>query len=689
MTKAVPATQANAAHARFRIVPVVMLLLVATTVASYLNSLDGPFIFDDISAIYENPTIRDLSRIGDILRPPSDSGVTVNGRPLVNLSLALNYAADGNAVRGYHLVNAGIHLLAALTVFGLVRRLIAQRLRTLPDERSTVFAAAAFAAVWALHPLQTQSVTYVIQRAEALVGLFYLLTLYGFVRSQAGGASRGWTVATVVSCLLGVASKEVIVSAPIVVLLCDRTFFSGTFAAAWRRNRWLYLALFATWVPLAWQIHSAGGRGGTVGFGIGGVTWWMYLLTQADALTHYLITAIWPARLVFDYGTGVAKEVSAVLPQLALITGLLAGTIFTLVRAPLVGFLAAAFFLILAPSSSFVPIVTESMAEHRMYLPLTSVTGLVGLTLHTLVGRRAILALLAAALALGLLTIRRNRDYRDDYEIWHSSVTNYPASARSHNNFGEALARMRRYEQATVHYREAVRLLPNYRDALCNLGAVLHRIGQREEGMAILNRLVSRFPDVHEILSAYGGACYREGRFDEARRYFERAVALGPNNAEACNNLAVMLNNEGKPHDAMRLLNQALRVRPTYTDALYNYAISLSQLGDFEGSLAKLRQTLSIDPGYPEANNNLGAILVQQGHREEATRCFERAVLEKPDYPDALSNLGVMRLEAGQAADAVRLLERALALQPQHASAPANLEHARRVLRGEAPVPKP
>jgi tetratricopeptide (TPR) repeat protein len=684
MPKAAPEASPPAAHPHPLLVPAVVLLLIAATVASYLNSLNGPFIFDDVSAIYENPTIRDLGRIGDILNPPNNSGVTVNGRPLVNLTLAINYAAGGTAVFGYHVVNVGIHTLAALAMFGVVRRLHAQWRGRAIDSPEGLFVAAVLSTLWTLHPLQTQSVTYVIQRAEALVGLFYLTTLYAFIRSQTGTQRGLWSVATVVSCLLGVASKEVIVSAPITILLCDRAFFSGTFAAAWRRNRYLHLALFACWLPLAWQIHAAGGRGGTVGFGIGGVTSWIYLCTQADALTRYFATALWPARLVFDYGTGVAPGLSTVLPQALLVVGLLCATLFALVRTPRLGFLAASFFLILAPSSSFVPIVTESMAEHRMYLPLGAVLALMALAAFHLVGRRALYLGLAAAIAFGILTLRRNRDYRGDLEIWRSAVANYPSSARAHNNLGEALSRDRRFPEAMTHYREAVRLLPNYRDALCNLGAVMHRLGQRTEGMAILSQLVRRFPDTHEILSAYGGALYREGQRAEARRYFERAVALGPDNSEASNNLAVMLNDEGRPREALALLERALRVRPTYTDALYNAAISLTQLGDTDGAINRLRQVLAADPGYPEANNNLGAILVQQGQRDEATRRFERAVQEKPTYADALNNLAVMRLESGRSAEAVELFERALALQPNYPSARANLEVARQKLGGEA-----
>jgi hypothetical protein len=236
--------------------------------------------------------------------------------------------------------------------------------------------ALAAALIWTIHPLQTESVTYIVQRAESIMGLFYLLTLYCVIRGAGSARPMAWYVLAVLACLLGMASKEVMATAPLVVLLYDRTFLSGTFQGALRRRWPLYVALTCTWGLLAYLVAGSTDRGGSAGFGLS-VTVWQYALTQLGVITHYLGLAFWPAGLVFDYGWPIASSVGQILPGAIVISLLLAGTIWALIRYPAAGFLGACFFLILAPTSSFVP-VTDAAFEHRMYLPLAAVTSFAG-----------------------------------------------------------------------------------------------------------------------------------------------------------------------------------------------------------------------------------------------------------------------------------------------------------------------
>ncbi len=273
-------------------------LLATVIVVAYSNSFSGPFVYDDVNSIAQgNPTLFHLWPIWPVLNPPD--GLTVSGRPLLNLSFAVNYALGGTKVWGYHALNLVIHVLAGLTLFGLVRRtLLLPRLRGQFGATALPLALVA-AALWALHPLQTEAVTYVVQRAESMMGLFYLLTMYAFVRGLESPAPARWYAASIGSCLLGMASKEVMVSAPVMVLLFDRTFGSGSFREAFRQRRRFYLALAATWLWLGCLVMSTGGnRSGSVGFNVG-VSWWAYILTQFVAVTRYLRLSFWPHPLVF------------------------------------------------------------------------------------------------------------------------------------------------------------------------------------------------------------------------------------------------------------------------------------------------------------------------------------------------------------------------------------------------------
>jgi len=177
------ATGAPGATAGWRVLTVAAVLILAA-LGAYWNSFNVPFLLDDALAIDDNLSIRHLGRIGDVLSPTTTAPTAA--RPLLNLSLALNFAGDDVSVRGYHVVNWLIHVCAGLALLGIVRRtLLLPSLRPRYGEAALPLAASA-ALLWTLHPLQTESVTYISQRAESLMGLFYLLTLYGFIGGSIG-----------------------------------------------------------------------------------------------------------------------------------------------------------------------------------------------------------------------------------------------------------------------------------------------------------------------------------------------------------------------------------------------------------------------------------------------------------------------------------------------------------------------
>jgi len=478
-------------------------VLVAATLAAWSNSLGGPFVFDDIRSIVDNPTLRSVATA---FSPPG-GGLTVTGRPLVNASLALNHAVGGTAVWGYHAVNLLIHALASLTFFGLVRltlsRVEGRTLSTLNSQLSTAVAFTA-ALLWALHPLQTESVTYVVQRAESLCGLFFLLTLYGFARgaqchplddtqkftsdgdqrqchlmddTDASRPRAGWLALSAVACLAGMACKEVMVVAPLVVLLYDRTFAAGSLTAALRSRPRYYAALASTWLLLAWLVRAAAGRGGSAGFNTE-VSWSDYALTQCAAVARYLRLAFMPRALVFDYGNSVITSAAAIIPAVLLLAGLVAATLIALRRAHALGFLGASFFLILAPSSSILPVATQTLAEHRMYLPLAPLAVLVALGVHAWLGRRALAVACVLAALLGGLTLRRNADYRSELSLWASCAANYPTNPRAHFNHGRALVATGRVPEAIAAFERALALHTSLVKSLALQANVLLREGR-------------------------------------------------------------------------------------------------------------------------------------------------------------------------------------------------------------------
>ncbi len=637
--------------------------LVVAGVAAYANSFGTPFVFDDIPAIVENPTIRRLSALGEVLAPQRVGGLTVAGRPVVNLSLALNHAIGGYGVAGYHIFNLAVHLAAALALFGLVRRtLLRPSLRTRFGAAALPLAACV-AALWMLHPLQTESVTYIVQRAESLVGLFYLLTFYCFVRAVTEPKAWRWPILATISCALGMATKEVMVSAPLLVLLYDRTFFGGSWREAWQQRGRLWLALAATWLLLVALMLSTGGRGGTAGLGIG-MSSWHYLLTQCRATVTYLGLSVWPHPLVFDYGLGLDRELWAVLPQALFLVGLFAGSAVLVWRRAPAGFLAAWFFALLAPSSSVVPVVTQTMAEHRMYLPLAAVVVLVVLTLQAWLGRRSWWIWLAPAIACAGATAARNTDYRSDLALWTDTAVKYPANARAHNNLGQALFRAGRVPESISRYHEALRLQPNYPETHYNLGASLGLLGDNAGAIEHYQSAVRLEPGYLAALNNLGNALMRAGRVPEALGHYEEALRRDPEFAQGHTNLGNALLQTGRAADALPHFRRALELQPASAEAHYNLGNVLAATDQMPAALQQFTEAVRLQPDYAAAHVNAGNALLQLGRVAEAITSYEQAVALNPKLPDARFNLGSALLDRERWAEAASHLEQAVQLRP-------------------------
>jgi Tfp pilus assembly protein PilF len=534
--------------------------LVVLALALYANALRAPFVFDDQSAILGNRTLRVWSPWWTPLFPPLDAGGVV-GRPLVNLSLALNYALGGESPAGYHAVNILLHGAVAWLLFAIVRRTLA---RVSAGERVDFFAWS-IAAVWTVHPLLTESVTCVIQRNEVMASACVLGALYGFIRaSEAGAAARNWRWLSVAACTLGMLCKEIAVVTPLVVLLYDRAFVTGSFGGAWRERRGYYLSLLATWLLLAVIVFSHGGtRGGTAGFG-GEIGVAEYLPTQARAILQYLRLAFWPHPLVLDYGAATVAWSDAILPGLGVLV-LLGVSLALLMRQPRIGFVAATFFVLLAPSSSFVPLATQTIAEHRMYLPLACVVVLVALGLRR-VTRHAAWVLLGLCMPFAAATVARNELYRNPLALWEQTVRAAPQNSRAHIQLGNAYVEAGRRVDANAEFRRALELKPTSSSAQMNIGTLLLLQRRPLEALPILTAAVNTNPNNPAVRNSYAAALDQLGRKTEALKQYRYVVQLAPEMPQAHHNLALSLLEHRRVPEAIAEFETAARLMPGYRE---------------------------------------------------------------------------------------------------------------------------
>jgi len=567
--------------------------------AIYANSIAGPFVFDDLASIPDNPSIRSLWPLAQPLSPPN-RGEAVSGRPLVNLSFAVNYALGGVEVRGYHLANIAVHVGCALLIFGIVRL-------TLDDTG----VAAASAVIWMVHPLESEAVDYISARTESLMALCYLGTVYASVRSLRSPRAGRWIALAVASCAAGMACKESMVTAPLIVAAYDRTFAFRSWKEALRRRWLLYGGLAATWIVLAGLIMS-GPRAHSAGFvtasevGLQTETGvWPYLLNQTRLVVHYLWLWVWPRQLVLDYGLPHPMSFADAAPYaiglafLGLIT--LAGLV---VRSQL-AFLGVWFFVTLAPASSVIPIVTEVGAERRMYLPAIALAILIALAGRQ-VSKRSTMAAVALfvclASALAAATIARNTEYRSAISIWTTVVDRWP-HGRAHQNLAAVLQAAGRQREMMTHLQEAVRDFP---EARYDLGAQLYFTGDTEQALPQLDQFLRERPDhpkardarnlIGKAHAKLGDAAMARKDYASAIEHYRGAVPTNQGAAGLWTSLGIALAASDRIDEAVESFRQAAAIEPLSARAHRNLANALLDARDVDGAVQHAREALRLNP---------------------------------------------------------------------------------------------
>ena len=596
------------------------LLVAAVGIFAYANSLHGPLIFDDIPTILDNPSIRSLWPPSRVLWAPPDASTAA--RPLGNVSFALNFAAGGLSMAGYHAVNLAIHILAGFLLFAIARQTLAwPGMKPFPARAAGGLALVA-ALLWVAHPLNTQAVTYITQRCESLAALCMMLALYGAVRGWRAEKPLPWHALAVFAFLAGTGVKETVAGLPFFILLYDRTFVHRTLGKSLSTSRFLYAGLGGGWVLLG--LILATGRAHAA---VGPLPFTVleYARTQAVVLAHYLRLAVWPRPLVLDYAWPVAGWSQALPYLIALGAGLALTARGLWQRRPWALALAWC-FLILAPTSSFLAL-RDLANEHRMYAPLAGLilfAVLEGYRLSYRIfgGRRgfgatAMVLAIGVVVLLGSLTWARNADYRTKVSIWQDTTEKRPENPRAWASLSAALGDRREYGEAEQAARRAVELDPAAAAAWTNLGISLQKLG----------------------------------RTDEAVDAFQTSLALRPSDWLAHQNLAVTFLEQGNPAEALPHARAASELQPTQALSLLLYALTLKENKDLEESGRVLAWVIARAPS-PEAFYLQGQVENQKGNLPEAGKWYSRTLEARPGHLEARYGLARVLERQGRVREA-------------------------------------
>jgi protein O-mannosyl-transferase len=681
-----------------------LCLIVALVVSClFASGLSAPFTFDDQSNISRNPEIRQLWPLTPLLN---------ESRMVGYYSFALNYACGAREAYMYRATNIVIHAIAACLLFGITRFSL-MRLNYMP-ERAT-WLAFGIAILWGVHPLQTGAVTYVVQRLESLMGMFVFLAFLLLIVGAEKKRRWCWYLGSIVACWLGLFTKEVAATLIPVALLYDRAILTDSWVNVLRKRGWVYCCYAIGFLLLVWvSMQTYGSEGNTsAGFNSQKITPWMYLRSQPEIILYYVKMVFIPWPQSIDYGWVVATTPLKIYGNGAIILGILGAACFLWRNHALWSWLILSFFFMLAPTSSFIPILDLAF-EHRMYLPLACVVSGCVILIEQLLQRLyrsaknvqwigAVLLLIGTSY-FALFTYWRNGEYVNDIALWQSAAQLNPQHLRTWNNLGAAYRKVLNYSAAVDCFEKVLQAKPHDKFALNALAGTLAYLGESEKNSQYLQRaedlarlLVEKHPKVTGHYLTLALTLEKQGKWNAAmqlcREVLEKlnsqdAIQLQKKSrwdindaesspqAEVHVRMAALLFQQKEWEKSLAELQAAETWAPTDSAIFFQQGVTLAEMGKTNEAIAMYRKTLQYDSRSTAAMNNLGMLLASQGKRTEAIKWYQKAVSLNANYSEAYDNYGNLLSRAKHYAEAIPLYEKALAANAQYLPAKLHLGRA-------------
>jgi tetratricopeptide (TPR) repeat protein len=685
-----------------------LVLITVVVVIIYSNIYNAPFVFDD-EHILETKKLRDLSNYSSLER-------ILEPRNIVHLTFFINYKLCGLNVIGYHITNVLIHIVNGFLVYFLALIIFGRLNKTSCQEdvgqarprqnaaglanglagRATVLMSLFAALIFVSHPIQTQAVTYTIQRMASMAAMFYLASIFLYLKARIVASdlniktqNRFPLILYILSGFCGalaLLSKQSAASLPGAILLVEYLFINRAWFG-WKKTIPWFSFSFVLWVIFVSYIlglFSSGINSGNLSEDIFSlarieqvtISRWEYLCTQFNVLVIYIRMLFLPVHQCIDYLYPYKEGFLDGYTPIAFLflVGLVAIGVTNIRKRPIITLAVFWFFITLSVESSIIPLY--AYFEHRLYLPMFGFSMFASwLLFHLFPNRRSwvIVSYVIIIILFGTATYNRNGVWQDKIKLWSDAVSKSPQNHRTHSNLGASLVENGRFDEVIIHCNEALRIKPDYAPAHITIGVSLAEEGRFDEAIFHCQEALRIKPNDADAHKGMGTVLIKENKFDEAIFHYKEALRIKPYDADAHNNLGIALYEEGKFKEAIFHYKEALRIKPNYADAHNNLGNALSRQGRPEEAIFHYKEALRIKPDYAIAHNSLGVFLEQQGKHEEAILHFEEALRIKPGYVKVHNNLGIVLTNQERSEEAIVHYNEAIRIKPDYVDALNNL----------------
>ncbi len=615
------------------------LILLGLLMLVYSGALRAGFFLDDTQAILYNPDVTDFST--------ALKSALTSDRGMVKLSFAINYALGGAQAWGYHLVNLGVHYLNGLLLWSLLYATLQLPRIGMSKQRAALLALGS-AAIWLVHPLGSQAVVYTVQRAELMASTLFLFCGFALVQSQIQTRHRRrWQILCVLGSFLGMQCKLIAIVIPLLLLIFDWLLVASHGRELWQKRRWLYVGLFASWSMVfvlgASGLLKADAQLASAGTGLmQAIPPKLYLAAQSQILLHYLWLTIWPQTLVFDHAWPLPVQFMACWPTLLAMTVLFAVTVILVIRRVRWGMLPSLFFLVLAPTSSFLPVI-DLAVEHRMYLALSSVCVGVVLLLGRILREKTTLLLVVMGFLIITLSVRtwvRVGDYQDPQVLWSKVLTVYPNSPRAKAQVQFAKHMKQGLGKQMEQLQQAIADNPGDHQSLYMLGEIFFQLSDLKLARPMLEKAWQLKPDEPAYVQALARILRIDGELDRAAGLYHDLIAIKPDDVGIRLAMAELLAGMKCWDEALTQLHHAQTIAPQNPSVYANTANILLRADRASQAIEPARRAYAL-AGAQSANaaGVLASAYAANGMWTLACDLFEKVHQLNPQDPGTLQRL--------------------------------------------------